>query len=104
MTLIERLHRVNLEVQRAALLEDLAASRRRWRCLPILDTRSADEIRAYDGTANLMVIDSSIIKAVAFDKPGVSSFEALIADDPVRQGFRPYKGKDSDITMQRCGA
>ncbi|MBB6487725.1 type II toxin-antitoxin system VapB family antitoxin [Rhizobium lusitanum] len=46
--LIERLNRLSSEVQKAALLEDLAASRRRWKSLPILDTRSADEILGYD--------------------------------------------------------
>jgi antitoxin VapB len=46
--LFERLHRLNSEVQKAALLEDLAASRRRWKSLSVLDTRSADEILGYD--------------------------------------------------------
>ena len=31
-----------------------------------------------------MVIDTSAIVAIAFDEPEASSFEALIADDPVR--------------------
>ncbi|MBM7047187.1 MULTISPECIES: type II toxin-antitoxin system VapB family antitoxin [Rhizobium] len=46
--LMERLHRISSEVQKAALLEDLAASRRRWSSLPVLDPRSADEILGYD--------------------------------------------------------
>jgi antitoxin VapB len=46
--LMERLHRIGNEVQKAALLEDLVASRRRWRSLPVPDTRSADEILGYD--------------------------------------------------------
>ena len=32
----------------SGLLEDLAASRRRWRNLPVLDARSADEIVGYN--------------------------------------------------------
>ena len=31
-----------------------------------------------------MVIDTSAIVAIAFDEPEALSFEALIADDPVR--------------------
>ncbi|MBM7047186.1 type II toxin-antitoxin system VapC family toxin [Rhizobium lusitanum] len=31
-----------------------------------------------------MVIDTSAIVAIAFDEPEASSFEALIADDPIR--------------------
>jgi antitoxin VapB len=44
----ERLRRVGSDVRRAALLEDLAASRRRWSAMPVLDNRSADEIIGYD--------------------------------------------------------
>jgi len=46
--LIERLNRLGSDVQKAALLEDLAASRRRWKALPVLDMRSAEEILGYD--------------------------------------------------------
>jgi len=34
--------------RKAALLEDLAAIRRRWSALPVLDARSIDEIIGYD--------------------------------------------------------
>jgi antitoxin VapB len=44
----ERLRRVGSEARKAALLEDLAASRRRWRALSVLDSRSADDIIGYD--------------------------------------------------------
>jgi len=44
----ERLRRVGSDARKAALLEDLAASRRRWSTLPVLDDRSADEIIGYD--------------------------------------------------------
>jgi len=44
----ERLRRMGTDAHKAALLEDLAASRRRWRALPVLDSRSADEIIGYD--------------------------------------------------------
>ncbi|WP_280137494.1 type II toxin-antitoxin system VapB family antitoxin [Ensifer sp. Root31] len=33
---------------REVLLEELAASRKRWAKLPVLDKRSADEILGYD--------------------------------------------------------
>lgn len=46
----ERLRRVGSSARKAALLEDLAASRRRWGALPVLDNRSADEIIGYDET------------------------------------------------------
>jgi len=36
------------QARKTALLEDLAASRRRWRALPVLDSRGADEIIGYD--------------------------------------------------------
>jgi antitoxin VapB len=42
----ERLRRVGSNERKAALLEDLAAIRRRWAALPVLDGRSADEISA----------------------------------------------------------
>ncbi|MBX9459693.1 MAG: type II toxin-antitoxin system VapB family antitoxin [Rhizobium sp.] len=44
----DRLRRTGSEARKAALLEDMAASRRRWSALPILDSRSADEIIGYD--------------------------------------------------------
>jgi antitoxin VapB len=44
----ERLRRTGSDARRAALLEDLAASRRRWSSLPVLDDRSADTIIGYD--------------------------------------------------------
>ncbi|BCH23127.1 antitoxin [Mesorhizobium sp. L-8-10] len=44
----ERLRRVSSDARKTALLEDLAASRRRWSSLPVLDNRSADEIVGYD--------------------------------------------------------
>jgi len=44
----DRLRRVGADARKAALLEDLAASRRRWSALPVLDTRTADEIIGYD--------------------------------------------------------
>jgi len=50
IALEERLRRLGSDTRRAALLEDLAASRRRWSALPVLDTRSDDEILGYDET------------------------------------------------------
>jgi antitoxin VapB len=44
----ERLRRIGSDARKAALLEDLAASRRRWSALPVLDNRSADAIIGYD--------------------------------------------------------
>ena len=44
----ERLQRVGGGARRARLLEDLAAIRRRWSALPVLDRRSAEEIIGYD--------------------------------------------------------
>jgi antitoxin VapB len=44
----ERLRRLGGDLRKAALLDDLAASRRRWSALPVLDPRSADEIVGYD--------------------------------------------------------
>lgn len=44
----ERLRRVGPDERKAALLEDLAAIRRHWSSLPVLDTRSAEEIIGYD--------------------------------------------------------
>lgn len=44
----DRLRRTGSEARKAALLEDMAASRQRWSVLPILDSRSADEIIGYD--------------------------------------------------------
>ena len=50
----ERLRRLANAATRDVLLEELAASRRRWSKLPVLDNRSADEILGYDenGTPN----------------------------------------------------
>ncbi len=44
----ERLRRIGGAARRATLLEDLAAIRRRWSAVPVLDRRSADEIIDYD--------------------------------------------------------
>jgi antitoxin VapB len=44
----ERLRRIGGGARRAALLEDLVASRRRWSNMPVRDTRGADEIIGYD--------------------------------------------------------
>lgn len=44
----ERLRRVGGAARKASLLEDLAASRRRWRALPVLDGRSSEDILGYD--------------------------------------------------------
>lgn len=44
----ERLRRTGGAARKAALLDDLAASRRRWSQLPVLDRRTADEIIGYD--------------------------------------------------------
>lgn len=44
----ERLRHMGSEARKAALLEDMAASRRRWSALPVLDDRSADAIIGYD--------------------------------------------------------
>jgi len=44
----ERLRRVGSDARKAALLDDMAASRRRWSALPVLDSRSDDEIIGYD--------------------------------------------------------
>jgi antitoxin VapB len=44
----ERLRRIGSGARKAALLEDLAASRRRWGALPVLDARTADDIIGYD--------------------------------------------------------
>lgn len=44
----ERLRRVGGASRKASLLDDLAASRRRWSTLPVLDPRGADEIMDYD--------------------------------------------------------
>lgn len=43
-----RLRQLGDGARRAALLEDLAASRRRWSAMPVLDPRGADEIIGYD--------------------------------------------------------
>jgi antitoxin VapB len=44
----ERLRRVGDLARKTALLDDLAASRRRWSQLPVLDPRTPDEIVGYD--------------------------------------------------------
>ena len=44
----ERLRRIGAAPRRAALLDDLAAIRRRWSALPVIDGRSADAIIGYD--------------------------------------------------------
>ncbi|NGN41663.1 type II toxin-antitoxin system VapB family antitoxin [Mesorhizobium sp. CGMCC 1.15528] len=44
----ERLRRGSSDARKAALLEDLVASRRHWAALPVLDARSVDEILGYD--------------------------------------------------------
>jgi antitoxin VapB len=44
----ERLRRVGGARRREALLEDLAAIRRRWSAMPVLDPRGADAIIGYD--------------------------------------------------------
>ncbi|MDQ0563598.1 antitoxin VapB [Rhizobium mesoamericanum] len=44
----ERLLRLSNAGNRTILLEELAASRRRWGKLAVLDNRSADEILGYD--------------------------------------------------------
>ena len=44
----ERLRRLGAGPRRAGLLEDLAAIRRRWNALPILDSRNAEDIIDYD--------------------------------------------------------
>ncbi len=44
----DRLRRFGGTARRDALLEDLAASRKRFAALPVLDPRPADEILGYD--------------------------------------------------------
>ncbi len=44
----ERLRRLGDPARKRALLEDLAAIRRRWSGMRVLDPRSADEIIGYD--------------------------------------------------------
>ncbi|PJR12770.1 type II toxin-antitoxin system VapB family antitoxin [Sinorhizobium meliloti] len=44
----ERLRRLANAGNRDVLLEELAASRRRWAKLPVVDNRSADEILGYN--------------------------------------------------------
>ena len=44
----DRLRRLGSQACRSGLLEDLAAIRRRWSALPVLDARSAEEILGYD--------------------------------------------------------
>ena len=44
----DRLRRLGSQARRSGLLEDLAAIRRRWSALPVLDARSAEEILGSD--------------------------------------------------------
>ncbi|WP_024508387.1 type II toxin-antitoxin system VapB family antitoxin [Bradyrhizobium sp. ARR65] len=44
----ERLRRTSSSARKAALLEDLEAIQRRWNALPVLDSRTPDEIVGYD--------------------------------------------------------
>ena len=44
----ERLARLDSDAAKAALREDLAACRRRWAAMPLLDDRSDEEILGYD--------------------------------------------------------
>ncbi|MCG5481931.1 type II toxin-antitoxin system VapB family antitoxin [Sinorhizobium alkalisoli] len=44
----ERLRRLANAGNRDVLLDELAASRKRWARLPVVDNRSADEILGYD--------------------------------------------------------
>jgi antitoxin VapB len=44
----ERLRRVGGQSRKAALLEDMAAIRRRWREMPVVDERTPEEIPGYD--------------------------------------------------------
>lgn len=44
----ERIRRVATDAERKRLLDDLAASRKRWAKMPIVDDRSEDEILGYD--------------------------------------------------------
>jgi antitoxin VapB len=44
----ERLRRIGSDARKAALLEDLEAIQRRWNALPVLDSRTPDEIVGYD--------------------------------------------------------
>lgn len=44
----ERLHRTGTDIRKAALLEDLEASRTRWSAMAVKDNRDADEIVGYD--------------------------------------------------------
>lgn len=48
VALEERLRRVGGAPSKASLLEDLAASRRRWSALPVLDERKVEEFLDYD--------------------------------------------------------
>ncbi len=44
----ERLRRLGGKHRKAALLEDMAAIRRRWSAMRVVDDRTADEIIGYD--------------------------------------------------------
>ena len=44
----ERLRRLRGQSRKAALLEDMAAIRRRWSEMPVVDARTPEEILEYD--------------------------------------------------------
>ena len=44
----ERLRRLGGQSRRAALLQDMAEIRRRWREMPVADDRTPEEILGYD--------------------------------------------------------
>ena len=44
----DRIRRLGTDAREAAMLEDLAAIRKSWSSLPVLDNRGADEILGYD--------------------------------------------------------
>lgn len=44
----DRLRRLGSAAGKEVLLEELAASRKRWAALPVLDNRSAEDILGYD--------------------------------------------------------
>lgn len=44
----ERLRRVSDHASNVMLAEDLASIRRRWRTMPVIDKRSAEDIIGYD--------------------------------------------------------
>jgi len=44
----ERLQRLTPDIRKTVLLEDMAASRRRWSAMPVLDRRHVNDIINYD--------------------------------------------------------